>query len=100
VKLTYRIGETVKRGADIEDRGFVGIGCNLYDSSTATYWNSEAEKVKTCISSTIRQVLSHLCPWKSEIVWMWVINLILAEKIHEGMELFISDDFLQLMVNR
>lgn len=45
-KLTYRIGESVKRATDIEDRGFVGIGCNLYDSSTATYWDAAAQKVK------------------------------------------------------
>ncbi|HEX2959459.1 MAG TPA: T9SS type A sorting domain-containing protein [Chitinispirillaceae bacterium] len=44
-KLTCRIGDAVKKTADSEDRGFVGIGCNLYDSSNAIYWNAEAEKV-------------------------------------------------------
>jgi hypothetical protein len=44
-KLTYRIGKSVKRVADIEDQGFIGIGCNLYDSSTATYWDARTEQV-------------------------------------------------------
>ncbi len=44
--LTYRIGESVKTTTDIDERGFVGIGCNLYDSSTATYWDAKTENVK------------------------------------------------------
>jgi hypothetical protein len=45
-KITSRIGDAVLRTAEIEERGFAGIGCNLYDSSTATYWNAADQKVK------------------------------------------------------
>ena len=38
-KLMYAIGPTIdKEGVDVQ--GFVGIGCNLYDSANAMYWNA------------------------------------------------------------
>lgn len=45
-KVTCRFGDVVLGTGYIRERGFAGIGCNLYDSSKAIYWNAYGEKVK------------------------------------------------------
>jgi hypothetical protein len=40
-KLLYALGPTIDKGG-VSVQAFIGIGCNLYDSATARYWNATA----------------------------------------------------------
>ncbi len=43
--LEFEIGDPIKQN-DVMVQGFVGIGCNLYDSASCTYFNADSAKVK------------------------------------------------------
>jgi hypothetical protein len=45
LQISYKIGDPVLQG-ETEVRGFVGFGCNVYDSSSCTYWNAKDAGVK------------------------------------------------------
>ncbi|HEX2957551.1 MAG TPA: T9SS type A sorting domain-containing protein, partial [Chitinispirillaceae bacterium] len=42
--LGFTLGDPIQKTEEVEVKGFVGFGCNVYDSSTATYWNAKAAK--------------------------------------------------------
>jgi hypothetical protein len=42
--LGFTLGDAVQKNEEVEIKGFVGFGCNVYDSSTATYWDAKAAK--------------------------------------------------------
>jgi hypothetical protein len=46
LQLSYQIGDPVKQG-DVLVRGFVGLGCNTYDSLQSKYWNASAAGAKS-----------------------------------------------------
>jgi len=43
--LEFEIGDPVKQN-DVMVQGFVGIGCNLYDSTKCTYFDADSKKAK------------------------------------------------------
>jgi hypothetical protein len=42
--LGFALGAPIQKTTEVEVKGFVGFGCNVYDSSTAKYWNAQAAK--------------------------------------------------------
>lgn len=48
MKLGFILGDAIAKTQEIEVKGFVGFGCNVYDSTNAKYWdakNAKADKV-------------------------------------------------------
>lgn len=45
--LMYELGDPVKKNDSITILGFVGIGCNLYDSVSATYFDATEKNVNS-----------------------------------------------------
>jgi hypothetical protein len=46
LQLSYQIGDPVMQGTT-EVRGFVGLGCNTYDSTSAKYWDAKTAGAKS-----------------------------------------------------
>jgi hypothetical protein len=44
MKLGFTLGDAIAKTEEIEVKGFVGFGCNVYDSSNAKYWDANAAK--------------------------------------------------------
>jgi hypothetical protein len=45
LQIRYKIGDPVMQG-ETEVRGFVGFGCNTYDSTSVKYWDAKAAGMK------------------------------------------------------
>jgi hypothetical protein len=44
MKLTFTLGDAIQKNAEVQVKAFVGFGCNVYDSSSSTYWDAKAAK--------------------------------------------------------
>ncbi len=42
--LGFALGAPIQKTTEVEVKGFVGFGCNVYDSSSSEYWNAQAAK--------------------------------------------------------